>query len=37
MVTATDPDAISKLVRKHMEVIEFPAYSEQEELAIAEH
>ncbi len=36
IVTATDPGAIPEPVRKRLEVIELPGYTEQEKLAIAE-
>ena len=35
-MTATDPGAIPEPLRKHLEVIELPGYTEQEKLAIAE-
>ena len=36
ILTATDPGAIPKEVRKHLEVIELPGYTEHEKLTIAE-
>ena len=36
LATATDPGAIPKPLRAHLEVIELPGYSEREKLAIAQ-
>ena len=36
IVTATDPDAVPEPVREHLAVVELPAYTDEEKLAIAQ-